>query len=842
MSRSYQILVGLALAAYSSSTRAEQETADHTRRLVLDSPLIEAYDYLPLLEAGSAAARLSDEIMKAVRVTKPGKKRRLLATLKVRMDYRLHMDRELESADIEQFRRSLENIHRGEDPFTTGWPPLRGYYAANDDSCQPFKVALPCGYRAGTDRHYPLIVLLHHHGWSDWYRPFQGYPYSVDDAIVIAPHGRGSCDYLWIAEDDVLSCIDAAEADFQVDPARIYVTGWSMGGTGSFHLPGRYPHRFAASFPKAGNADFTAWEEAWKEDRQRMASPHLEKRMFLRWETAPVTYAENFLHVPISIDHGEWDTINPVGHSRSMDGRLRQLGYNNVDFRAGEGGHGWGASLDERYGWMKKFKIDPNPKRVRFKTGNYRHGTAYWLAIDRISRRMALAEIDIKVESRSRIEISRIENVDRFTIKLDRLNLKRNRQLEIAFEGVDRKVTIGELIPATVSLSKKVDGAWSRHFPESETGEEKWPPSKRLGLEGPIEDAVRDPFLVVIGTEAEDPFERWIVKCEAERWLRQWRRRFQAVPAVKLDKEITQSDIETKNLILFGGPTQNAVTNRINSRLPVRFEGSEIVAGDKRYRGNGLGLKLIYPNPENPARTAVVFGAADWRGMWQVSHRFGTWFDWMPLDNRQWFDFCVFDEKTRGFETFLDVGFFDEDWSLKKAVRFFALENWRERTPPRNLPVHRKPPAGEIQVRLIDLWPAQIDTAREPLRISRSLNGKPLSIGEQRQAFGFGQWIESAVTYEIGGKFRRFKTRFGIDAEGQKNISEARRDVEFTDFIVLADGRPLARERSVRFGDPPGQFNLDVTGVQRLTLMVLRTTAQGWLYGPICWGEPVLIR
>ena len=63
MSRSYQILVGLALAAYISSTRAEQETADHTRRLVLDSPLIEAYDYLPLLEAGSAAARLSDEIM-----------------------------------------------------------------------------------------------------------------------------------------------------------------------------------------------------------------------------------------------------------------------------------------------------------------------------------------------------------------------------------------------------------------------------------------------------------------------------------------------------------------------------------------------------------------------------------------------------------------------------------------------------------------------------------------------------------------------------------------------------------------------------------------------------------
>jgi len=49
--------------------------------------------------------------------------------------------------------------------------------------------------------------------------------------------------------------------------------------------------------------------------------------MFLRWQTAPVTYAENFLHVPIAIDHGAADSTNPVAHSKSMAGRLAQLGY-----------------------------------------------------------------------------------------------------------------------------------------------------------------------------------------------------------------------------------------------------------------------------------------------------------------------------------------------------------------------------------------------------------------------------------------------------------------------------------------------------------------------------------
>jgi hypothetical protein len=44
----------------------------------------------------------------------------------------------------------------------------------------------------------------------------------------------------------------------------------------------------------------------------------------------------------------------------------------------------------------------------------------------------------------------------------------------------------------------------------------------------------------------------------------------------------------------------------------------------------------------------------------------------------------------------------------------------------------------------------------------------------------------------------------------------------------------------VRFGDEPGRFAVDVTGVKSLTLRVLRESAEGWLYGPVTWGEPVL--
>jgi dienelactone hydrolase len=327
-------------------------------------PLVEPYGRIKDLRPGTPEGDLAARLDRAVRECAPGKKQRQLATLRVRLDYLASFGGSRYS--LEDLAAGLEALLAGRDPLAAErGNSLRGYYAANDDSCQPYSLTLPENYDPAA--RYPLVLFLHHHGWSDWYRPFQGHPVqSLPGAIVAAPHGRGSCDYLWIAEDDALAVAAAVFADFPADPERVYVTGWSMGGTGSFHLPARYPDRFAASFPKAGNADFTAWEEAWKEDRRRLATPRDPERMFLRWLTAPVTYAENFLHVPIAIDHGAADSINPVGHSKSMAGRLKQLGYPNVGFRSDEaGGHGWGASVEERFEWMKQFRSPALPSRVR---------------------------------------------------------------------------------------------------------------------------------------------------------------------------------------------------------------------------------------------------------------------------------------------------------------------------------------------------------------------------------------------------------------------------------------------------------------------------------------------
>jgi len=53
----------------------------------------------------------------------------------------------------------------------------------------------------------------------------------------------------------LIALIDKIEKDFPVDPARIYVTGLSMGGYGTWDLIARFPDRFAAAVPICGGGD-----------------------------------------------------------------------------------------------------------------------------------------------------------------------------------------------------------------------------------------------------------------------------------------------------------------------------------------------------------------------------------------------------------------------------------------------------------------------------------------------------------------------------------------------------------------------------------------------------------
>ena len=74
--------------------------------------------------------------------------------------------------------------------------------------------------------------------------------------ILVSPQCPSSQWWTWPQLSATLSnLLDEVESKYAVDPERIYVTGLSMGGYGTWSLAMAYPQRFAAIVPISGPAE-----------------------------------------------------------------------------------------------------------------------------------------------------------------------------------------------------------------------------------------------------------------------------------------------------------------------------------------------------------------------------------------------------------------------------------------------------------------------------------------------------------------------------------------------------------------------------------------------------------
>lgn len=127
----------------------------------------------------------------------------------------------------------------------------------------PYLQYLPKGFQAKGDKKYPLILFLHGRGESrgplaivkKWGPPKmaerKGLPY-----ILISPQCPKSS---WWSNDDqqelLIKLLAHVKKQFPVDEDRIYLTGLSMGGFGSWELAARKPGEFAAVVPICGGGN-----------------------------------------------------------------------------------------------------------------------------------------------------------------------------------------------------------------------------------------------------------------------------------------------------------------------------------------------------------------------------------------------------------------------------------------------------------------------------------------------------------------------------------------------------------------------------------------------------------
>jgi predicted peptidase len=124
---------------------------------------------------------------------------------------------------------------------------------------------LPDDYGQDSQRRWPLILFLHGAGQrgDDVEKVAQlGLPDLLNTrlklpALVVSPQlpsGAYWNDYV----NDLEALLDQMMAKYAIDPKRVYVTGFSMGGYGTWALGLNSPDRFAALAPVAGGWDASA--------------------------------------------------------------------------------------------------------------------------------------------------------------------------------------------------------------------------------------------------------------------------------------------------------------------------------------------------------------------------------------------------------------------------------------------------------------------------------------------------------------------------------------------------------------------------------------------------------
>lgn len=180
-----------------------------------------------------------------------------------------------------------------------------------------YLVHLPEDYDADREKLWPLVLFLHGAGerGSDIdLAAVHGPPMLADTGrefpfVLVTPQCAESSQ--WVAEVSTLSALlDEVVAAHRIDPARISVTGLSMGGFGTWSLAVRYPERFAAIAPICGGL----WMQS----------------------AAPVR------SLPVWAFHGDADDVVPISATEQIVTELRSLGA-DVRFTryAGVGHDSW---------------------------------------------------------------------------------------------------------------------------------------------------------------------------------------------------------------------------------------------------------------------------------------------------------------------------------------------------------------------------------------------------------------------------------------------------------------------------------------------------------------------
>jgi hypothetical protein len=239
-----------------------------------------------------------------------------------------------------------------------------------------------------------------------------------------------------------------------VDPDRIFLTGMSNGGIGTYLIGMHHASLFAGLAPMASGLDEVL-----------------------------LPFLENLRHTPVYVIHGRSDQVMPVELSRSIVKEMGRLGY-DITYREHErvhpmaGGHFFPREeLPALVAWFGSHRRDPHPKSLTV-VRDATHLTSFdWMRIDATDRiasftdnlidnrdeavaNRVYARLEAVVVAPNRIEV-RTRRVKRFSLFLDHTLVDLAKPVTIVTNG--RISYQGSVAPSLETLLREARLRRDRH-------------------------------------------------------------------------------------------------------------------------------------------------------------------------------------------------------------------------------------------------------------------------------------------------------------------------------------------------------------------------------------------
>lgn len=564
-------------------------------------------------------------------------------------------------------------LKSGESPWVAGRHRTHGFHSALDGSVQPYGVTLPESY----DSAKPARLYVWMHGRAARLTESEflyAFPNGGPSKPPVADYGQIQLDvygrwngggWHFAGETDVFEAIEAVQKRYRIDPERILLRGFSMGGEGAWHIALHHPDRFAAAEIGAGT---------WSRRSEVPGLPEYQRATLRIWENMH-EWALNAFNLPVAGHDGDNDTqiccLPPPPQGTKTRGQLesslkvrdqlvkegfpaegepndlRIKGTPSIFLISDNTGHGTSPLVRQKLdAFLKQYgdRGRVSPDHIRFLTYTTRYNRDYWVTVEQPGAHYERAEIDATRSDEGQQYRITTRNISRLGLR----EMSHAKQVEIDGQQLRVKaapeVTLERLDNQWRVARGKVSGLHKIH-----------------GLQGPIDDAFLDPFICVrpTGTPWNEAVNQQALRA-LSRFDRLYAKFFRAHPRIVDDRDLKQSDFSKYNVVLFGDPGSNQWIAKLNGKLPVRWTRDSVMIGSQSFPAAAHYPALAYPNPLNPSRyvvinTGLTISEREYRGDYGMP-RFG--------------DFAIV--KT-GSGDALDVpeaayaGLFDEHWQLPKS-------------------------------------------------------------------------------------------------------------------------------------------------------------------------------